>query len=298
MSTAERLRRAVRHPGDAATSVVARLRPAALFARHARLAAEAGLREIALVLSFDCDTEDDARVAWDVHRRLLDLGVNPTYAVPGEVLLAGRAEYERILGTGADFVNHGHRRHTYFDQSTGRHASCFFYDQLDRSVVRDDIEAGDATLREFLGRPVEGFRTPHFGHFQEPDELRFLHDVLGDLGYLYSSSTVPTYGFRRGPVSRDLGLAELPVSGMASAPLAILDTWSCFAAPDRTRSPEDYGREGSNLLNRLQAAGGGVINVYGDPIHVHDQPVFFETIARWAEVATPMSLAQLARLGA
>jgi hypothetical protein len=295
MSALHKLGRAVRHPADAATSAVARLRPDALFTRHARLAGRSGIDGIALVLSFDCDTDDDARVACDVHRRLLDLGVSPSYAVPGEVLLAGRTEYEKIAETGAEFVNHGHTRHTYFDEATGRHASCFFYDQLDRGVVRADIEAGDATVRTFLGRAPEGFRTPHFGHFQEPGELRFLHQVLGDLGYRYSSSTVPVQGFRRGPAFRQHGLAELPVSGMGTAPLAILDTWSCFAAPDRTRGPDDYRREGAALLERLQRAGGGVINVYGDPIHIHDQPAFFDTIARWVEVATPMSLADLAR---
>ena len=48
------------------------------------------LQKSILLLSFDCDTEEDAKVALDVHQRLLKMGICATYAVPGEILLKSK----------------------------------------------------------------------------------------------------------------------------------------------------------------------------------------------------------------
>ncbi len=236
-------------------------------------------------MSLDCDTEDDIAVVWDVHSRLTDMGVRPVYAVAGDLLRAGESVYARISETGAQFINHGDRKHTYFDEGLGRHASCFFYDEEPRESTRRDIEDGDRTLREVLGIEPTGFRTPHFGTFQRPEQLRFLYGVLNGLGYRFSTSTTPVHGFQHGAVFDASGLKEVPVSGCATAPLRILDTWSCFMAPERALAPEDYRREGDAMAARLGGLGVGLLNYYADPIHIHDQPIFFETVKAWTEMA-------------
>lgn len=280
-------------PWGLAYSLRSRVSPEGLWRRYAQLAGNAGFRELYFVLSFDCDTRDDAEVAWPVHARLRELGITPVYAVPGELLNRSEAVYRRILQAGAEFINHGYREHTYFDTARGAHASCFFYDQLPRGTVREDIVRGDRNLRETLGITPRGFRAPHFGTFQGYDQLRFQHGVLRELGYAFSSSTVPLWAYRFGPAFSRFGVMELPVSGMGSRPLRILDSWTCFQAPRRHFGPQDYVREGRLAADRYRSLGVGLLNFYADPSHIHDRPEFFETVAYWAQVARPVTYSQL-----
>jgi peptidoglycan/xylan/chitin deacetylase (PgdA/CDA1 family) len=271
----------------------ARRDAASFVQRHARLARRAGIDRVYLVLSFDCDTADDAAVAEEVHDRLAGLGVRPTYAVPGALLRNASDVYRRIAATGAEFLNHGGVEHTFFDETLGRHASCFFYDEIGPERVRQDVEEGDQIVEEVIGRPAQGFRTPHFGTYQRPEQLRFLHGVLRALGYRFSTSTTPRFGYRYGPISDRYGLPELPVTGVPEAPFEILDTWAFFGAPDRVRSPEGYLRQARILARALAEARAGVVNVYGDPVHVHDRPEFFDAVREWAAVAQPVSYREL-----
>ena len=284
------LRKVIRAATDPVSTfyhLLGRINPESLFVRYAALSRRAGLDKLYFVLSFDCDTDEDIRVAWDVHSRLLDMGVMPTYAVPGDFLRKGEGVYTRIAETGAEFINHGDIEHTYFNEKRGSYASCFFYDEQSPERVRQDIVDGDRTLKEVLGVSARGYRTPHFGTFQRPDQLRFLHGVLMDLGYAFSTSTAPEYGLRHGPVFDIFGIKELPLSGTASRPLQTLDTWSFFEAPDRVRTPEDYRVEAKSLADIMTKGGAGIINVYADPSHIHDQEIFFVAVRLWSLVALP-----------
>ena len=104
---------------------------------------------------------------------------------------------------------------------------------------------------------------------------------------------MPLVGLRHGPLYSGFGLAELPVTGVPVAPLEILDTWGFFAAPDRTRTPSDYSRQAHLLAEQIADAGAGVINVYGDPLHVHDRPEFMDAVPAWTSVAEPVSFSEL-----
>lgn len=187
-----------------------------LLAKYSKLARLAGFKKLYFVLSLDCDTLDDIKVVEDLHSRLMAMGVNPVYAVPGELLKKGEIIYRRISDFGGEFINHGYREHTYFDSKKGEYASCFFYDQLSLTRIREDIIKGDACLKETLGITAQGFRLPHFGTYNKADQLQFVHSILQELGYRFSSSTAPVYAFRYGPIFRKFGVWEIPVSGMAS----------------------------------------------------------------------------------
>lgn len=280
-------------PARIAERIRLRRDPGSIYSRHSAQARRLGLDGLHLILSFDCDTTEDIDSAWGVHERLLEMDVQPAYAVPGALLRRGADVYRRIAATGSEFLNHGDAEHTYFDEQRGRYASCFFYDQIGQGRVRIDVEAGDRSVREVLEVAPRGFRAPHFGTYQRPSDLRFLHSVLGELGTSYSSSTGPSYGLRYGPLFRRFGLDEFPVSGMASAPREILDTWSCFEAPDRKRTSADFRNEAEALAREFGAAGSGIINIYGDPSHIHDHEEFFDGIAALRAVATPSSFASV-----
>lgn len=267
--------------------------PSFLFNRYQKLAKRSGFNELFFILSFDCDTVEDIKVVWDVHAQLLELGVLPVYAVPGELLKKGEKTYARIRDTGAEFINHGYTEHTYFDQSVAAYRSCFFYDQLSLDTVREDIIRGDHCLKEVLGISAQGFRVPHFGTFQKEAQLRFVHATLKTLGYHFSSSSMPRLGFRHGPIIDRFGILELPVGGRVSRPLEVFDTCGYFMAPDRDKTADDYGQEGIKIANKFARKGVGLLNFYADPIHIHDSPVFFETVARLASIAKTTSYQKL-----
>jgi len=223
---------------------------------------------------------------------MLALGIMPSYAVPGALLAEGAAVYRSIAASGAEFLNHGNRRHTYFDEGENRYRSCFFYDEQGLDVVEADIVGGDRAVRDILGCIPRGFRTPHFGSFQTTRNLSFLHAVLKRLGYLYSSSTSPFFSLRYGPIFKRFGLAEIPLSGGSSRALTIIDTWNCFADPARRLDAEDYRAETVGLARSL-AGKAGILNYYADPSHILNESAFFETMAQLARMAQPANFSQI-----
>lgn len=268
-----------------------------LFRRYSDLSRRAGLDGLYFILSFDCDTVEDIGVVGQIHSRLLEMDVTPVYAVPGELLTKGADVYRRIAETGAEFLNHGYVEHAGFDEAAGIHVSTVFYDQLTPEEVREDIVQGDRAIREVLGVRPLGFRTPHFGSFQKGGQLAFLHGVLRDLGYRFSSSTGPIYGFRRGAVFDCGGTLEFPVSGMWTHPLSPLDSWTCFRAPDRRLTPQDYLREGVAVARHLSGAGAvGILNYYADPSHVADSGLFYDTVAEWSRAGRNTTYGSLIRV--
>ena len=120
-------------------SARARVDRSGLNRRYRQLAQQEGFRDLFLVLSFDCDTREDAEAALQVHDRLKGLGVPAVYAVPGDLLRKSADVYRRIADAGGEFINHGYHDHTYFDRALGRYASQFFYDRLPLETVRNDI---------------------------------------------------------------------------------------------------------------------------------------------------------------
>lgn len=288
MGILRKLQVAAGNPMMAGCYAWSRLDPAGLLRSYQARARRAGLDRLYLILSFDCDTEKDIAAAWDVHSRLMDMGICAAYAVPGELLIEGQDVYRRIAGTGAEFLNHGHRQHMYFDEAAGMHLSCFFYDEQPPDVVETDVTEGDRTVTEVIGIKPSGFRTPHFGTFQTEAQLKFLHRVLQRLGYTFSSSTTPGFGLCYGPMFYRYGLMEIPVSGRGDSPFHILDSWGCFARPDRELGAEDYRRGAIGMSERLRG-GAGLLNYYADPSHIAQQPVFFETMRELLKVAKPAS---------
>ncbi len=244
------------------------------------------------ILSFDCDTEEDISVVWDVHSKLQDIGITPVYAVPGALLKKGHKVYKRIQKTGAEFINHGGREHTYFDKTLSRHASCFFYDQESYSTVKEDIFLGHKILKDVLGVTANGWRTPHFGTFQKPEDLEFLCSVLKELDYKFSTSTSPQMAYQYDPIYKTHSLIEIPVTGIFSEPFNIMDTWAYFGAPDRVKTPEDYLVD-VNSIKKLASETPLLINIYGDPSHIHDQPKFFQAMKNLVDITPNVSYSHL-----
>jgi len=286
-----RLRTLLSSPSAAPYRILGKVAPDSMWRRYADQCRQAGLERSVFVLSFDCDTDLDIRVVEGVHERLVNMGIPPVYAVPGELLERGSDTYRRIAAAAAEFMNHGYVQHTTVDAGRTRYVSSFSYDEVGFERVATDIEEGHRAHERVLGRLPKGFRTPHFGEFQRPHQLRFLHRTLRSLGYRYSSSTVPFEAFRRGPWRDDLGVREFPVTGCPDWPLSVLDTWGFRFAPDKMVDERDFVRQ-IRRLGQLMETTPLFVNIYGDPSQVYDWPEFFEAVAG----LSPFAVASFDRL--
>lgn len=284
------LQKIVTDPRDAYLRGMRRLKPEMLARQYGDKARQQGIDKLYLILSFDCDTEADYDVALDVHERLLDMGVWPSYAICGELLEKGADVYQKIHASGAEFLNHGGRRHTYFDDKVQDYRPCFFYNQQDEATLIEDIDYGDRAVTSVLGEKPVGYRAPHFGTFQTKANVSFIHEQARKLGYKYCSTTVPAYGLHNGPAKETSGITEFPVSGQGGDPFSILDSWGFIV---RNASPVSYKEEALRALKFYKQAGAGILNYYADPSHVAGNEDFFEVISLWKQVAEPVSYKQL-----
>jgi hypothetical protein len=266
---------------DAGEMIVTRLArqfPATVWSRYGRRARAAGFDRLYLVLSFDCDTPEDAEAAARVHAWLRARGIKATYAVPGAQLEQHAATYRRIADEGGRFINHGALPHAEWRGT--RYWSVTFYHEMPDGEVVEDITRGHEIVTRTIGTAPSGFRAPHFGLYQKPRQLRVMHGALRALGYRYSTSTLPAFGIARGPVSRINGIVEVPVSGSWDSPLLVLDSWGRIMSPERPEIRDDYADAFIETVDRLTDAGVvGVLNYYVDPAHVHRREPFYRAIA-------------------
>jgi hypothetical protein len=260
-----------------------RVAPGAFWRRYRGLC-ERSVSGPRFLLSFDCDTDRDFAVVEAVHDRVVAAGARPAYAVPGELLERGIDHYRALHDAGATFMNHGYVEHSVFDATSSTYRSVLDYDDIARGDVARDVTLGHEALRDLLGIEARGFRTPHFGSFQDPVQLSFLHGVLASLGYRWSSSTTPRCAVSRGPVFHDFGLWEVPVTGSRTRPLSILDSYS-FRFTVGGRGMSAFEEEAAMLAAELDRGGPFVVNLYADPSQVEDWPGFFDAVARLARWA-------------
>ena len=269
--------------------------PKFYYNKHSRRSKIAGISQPSFVLSFDCDTVDDIAVVESVHSRIREMGIQPVYAVPGELLREGSAVYKEIMRDGSEFINHGGRRHTFFNTALQREESCFFYDQQSSADREEDVRLGHKLVLEVLGVEPTGFRTPHFGTFSKVEDLKWLHELLVKMEYRYSSSATPFWGDKCGPkyLSSAGQLIEFPISGGFGRPLTILDSWRAFGAPNRSMTPSDYFDEVKLLASHVSQLESGLINIYADPLHIAKEPLFFEAMSELAKVVKPTTFSRL-----
>jgi hypothetical protein len=237
------------------------------------MARRIGLDRLYLILSFDCDTPEDAQAASKLDPWLRERGLKAAYAVPGKQLEDGAELYRTIAEQGAEFINHGAAPHAEWRQN--RYWSITFYHQMTLEQVVADIRRGHEIVEYITGQRPLGFRAPHFGHFQAPEQLALQYRTLKELKYHFSTSTLPISGLRYGPVYEINGLYEIPLSGMYRNPTRILDSWSQIVSPQQPVVKDFYASLFKNTVSALVKRDiVGVLNYYVDPAHVADSTSF------------------------
>lgn len=251
--------------------------PRLFWQRYSIQARQQGLDRLYLVLSFDCDTPEDAEAAVLIHGWLSDHGIKATYAVPGRQLEENAMIYQSLAAQGAAFINHGARPHTIWQ---GNHyQSSAFYNLMTPDEVVEDIQKGHEIVSRVIGTPPQGFRGPHFGRFQRPEDLDLIYSTITELEYSFATTTVPEFGFRYGPARMTGGIVEFPLSGSSKAPISLLDSYTYIhSALDRTVSDE-YGKLLKFTVTQLVEWNvSGLLNIYVDPSHVVRNDGFYEAL--------------------
>lgn len=277
---AKRIWKAAENPRLALTWALCQVRPAHYCARLLASAHASGIKKPSFILSFDCDTDRDGPTLEQLHPRLRSMGLHPLYAAPGEILLDSASTYRDIAADGAEFMNHGYRRHATVEPATGQVLSTYFYDPEKPQDWMNDITLGHQAVTELTGRRPSGFRTPHFGSFESPAALNKLWQLLAKLGYIYSSSTRPLFAAMHGPVFHNHGVAEIPVSGCLDQPNQILDSWGLVNnAPlgdlrliNQIRKYLDLMRSGKPIL----------LNLYFDPADITENDELISLLSEFA----------------
>lgn len=236
-----------------------------------------GLAAPLLFLSFDCDTDLDIPAARTLAYRLRDRGIESAFAVPGAQLMRGAETFRSMAGDGFEFLNHGARPHARWDGE--KYVPVTFYGEMSLEEVAHDIREGDRIVREVTGKAPLGFRAPHFGSFQAPEQIAFMHQICKELGYVYASTTVPAIGLAQGSWFDSHNVCELPLCGSWCEPLNILDSWSNLS--DRvhfTLGPRftELWRESLDAVLRLGLP--VILCWYVDPAHVIGQRPFEDSV--------------------
>lgn len=265
---------------------IGRLFPGLFWKRYGTLARCQGFDRLYLLLSFDCDTPDDAQAAKVIDQWLYDHSVQRSYAVPGTMLEANPAIYKRIAGNGAEFLNHGHLPHT--QQIDGVYRSTTFYADMEPAAVEEDIRKGHETVSKIIGREPAGFRAPHFGMVPLEMKDRLILPVLRDLKEYYSTQTTPFENINYGPIWWKDNWPEFPVSGSYMAPFSILDSYSYIESPAVRKVTGRYAAVLKQTVQQLRDwEVTGLLNIYVDPSHVGDDPDFRKIITSLCDTGMP-----------
>jgi polysaccharide deacetylase family protein (PEP-CTERM system associated) len=202
-----------------------------------------------LPVTFTVDVEDHRPdPSWtprypDITRALLDWfdarGITGTFFVVGELALESPALVTEIAARGHELALHNWRHEPLT--------------QIDPKRFRQWVRRGKATIEDLTGSEVIGFRAPTGSLV--PESVWCI-DVLGEEGYLYDSSVVPTanplYRFPGAPVRPfrwPNGLAEVgiisPGIGRVGVPfggtyLRLLPWWALRLGL-ATRAPSEGG---------------------------------------------------------
>ena len=271
------IKEALLDPFQFAFQIVGKYKPDWIFQRYSKKARKQGFNKLYTILSFDCDTPEDIPAAEKIHTYLSERGMKATYAVPGHILNTGKDVFRGLSEQGADFINHGALPHA--EKREGRYWPVTFYNDLPFPEVIDDIRKGHKIVTDITGHPPVGFRAPHFGCIQKSSILKKINHVLREMDYRYSTSTIPFFGFRHGPVWNVNGIYEFPVSGSYNNPLQILDSWSNIISPSLPSVRDEYAYQFIDTIKKLKKNEvSGILNYYVDPAHVVSSSSFYKAI--------------------
>jgi len=238
----------------------------------------------AFVLSFDCETEQDVEAQPWLLNALQKRRLRASFAVIGALAEKAPDVYRRTLAEGHEILNHGYSEHTAL-RVDGSYESTLYYNDLTSEEIASEIGRCDEVLRDLLDVGCVGFRVPHFGTFQSPDQVRMVHEIISRLGYRYSTSTTAAAARRAGVFGLGHGVAELPIAAPVRNLGAAFDSWTLVKAQGPSYVAGTLLRAWKRLLRETRRARHPVfVSVYFDPAHLAALPEFESCLDELATV--------------
>ncbi|MHC9539563.1 MAG: polysaccharide deacetylase family protein [Vulcanimicrobiota bacterium] len=241
-----------------------------------------------LLLSFDCDTDDDMKALPELTRLLTYFGFSASFALCGELARSYERQTRDLIAQGYEIVNHGYSRHCAPGRNGAWESSLSYRNLTDDSIRREILDCHRMFSTVFKAQP-RGFRTPHFGTFQKTEDLERIYAVLSSLGYTYSTSTCGfayPYAFHQ-----NKRLFEIPLTPCPWHDRTPFDSWHIIKAPGREHRSSDLWKLFSSMVKWLeQDVKRFVINLYFDPSHVLGEP---ETFNRFLGICRERKLTSL-----
>lgn len=235
------------------------------------------------LLSFDCDTVADISAAKRLFQKFSNFNIYPLIAAPADIIEEGLETFQELAAQGAVFINHGSKHHAAVN-SNNEIYSTFTYENTPEQVWQQDIIDGHHRLKNYLGVSVKGFRTPHFGEFSSPSNLKKLYKLLIDLGYNYSSSTTPIHVriARRSHKWSENKIIEFPVNGQIQQPSQIIDSWSFMQSGENRQQIKEILCALNSYINVFNAETKIFLNLYFDPAQLEQQKEICDSLIRFA----------------
>ncbi|MBN2460918.1 MAG: polysaccharide deacetylase family protein [Candidatus Cloacimonetes bacterium] len=230
-------------------------------------------RESALTISFDCDGKKDYEALPGLLDLLSSLHLPASFAVIGRWVEEDPAIHRKIIADGHEIVNH-----SYSHPSSSMFRPGTRFNQLSCQEKREEILRAHNSFLELLQYTSTGFRTPHFASAHTKD----IYDILGELGYKYSSSLKATDApYFNLPFLTSNGIVEFPLSADINQPYTCFDTWNRFKGEKRETSSASITEFflGVRIAVEKTIENNGYFNIYFDPVDFVMFPEFRECLS-------------------
>lgn len=241
------------------------------------------LKDSKFLLSFDCDTIADIAAAKRLFEKFSKFNIYPVIAAPADIVEEGLDIFQELVSNGAIFINHGSKHHAATN-SDGKVYSTLTYENMPAEAWQKDIIDGHERLAKYLGVNVKGFRTPHFGEFSSPSNLKKLYTLLVSLGYNYSSSTTPVFASiaDRSKSWSNGQITEFPVNGQIRNPAQIIDSWSFMQSGEDRKQINEILESLESYEKILNSKTKIFLNLYFDPAQLESQDEICASIIRFS----------------
>lgn len=214
--------------------------------------------------SFDCDYPADVEALPYTLKLLKKYSFKASFACVGHWIEKYPEEHKMVLEDGHEIVNHTYSHPDNEILNPGRR-----FKEISREEKMEEIARCHRTCQDVLGYAPTGCRIPHFKNLFTAD----IYEVLKELGYGYSSSTLLTNTQSFGaPFIAEEGIVEFPLSTCPKHPFTVFDTWHSFNSPRLAyklihRSEANYNELFKVLVN-IGIETNSYINIYIDPANL------------------------------
>ncbi len=224
-----------------------------------------------MTVSFDVDRWLDVSALPNILKTLDSVGLKASFCCVGKLIESFPEQHRSIIDQGHEILNHTYSHP--FSEELNPHTR---FDALSPEQKRKEIAVCHDICTRILDYRPKGFRMPHFAI----QSMSGVYDILGELGYHYSSSRLALKTPHNGLPYRESGdLVEFPISPCPMHPFQAFDTFHAFRS-SMTRHREGTFFDALDYLTDYAIDRGMYVNVYFDPQDLSNLPALESALGR------------------